>query len=114
MEFLYDWVSWAVVVAFLVALLLPFALLPIWRWYKDSFGVNLQMKDFAIAAALLASFLHRAFGISPNSLWFGWLEAAAITSVPIILVWRFFIILKEQRNGAAEDRARKQEKERKP
>jgi hypothetical protein len=100
LQFLLDWIQWAVVVAFCVSLLLPFALMPIWKWWKDSFGVNLQVKDFAIAAALLAAFLHYVFGINPNELWFKYLQATAITTIPIVLIWRFRIVYREQREGA--------------
>jgi hypothetical protein len=74
--------------------------MPIWKWWKDSFGINLQVKDFAIAAALLAAFLHYTFGLNPMETWFKYLQAAAITSIPVVLVWRFQIIWREQRNGA--------------
>jgi hypothetical protein len=105
LQFLLDWIQYAVVVAFCVSLLLPFALMPIWKWWKDSFGVNLQVKDFAIAAALLAAFLHYVFGVDPSELWFKYLQAVAITSIPIVLVWRFQIIYREQKQGARHRRS---------
>jgi hypothetical protein len=104
-QFLLDWVEWAVVVAFCTSLILPFALMPIWKWWKDSFGINLQVKDFAIAAALLAAFLHYAFGLNPMETWFKWLQAGAITTIPIILIWRFLIIYREQRKGALDSKS---------
>jgi hypothetical protein len=105
--FLDDWAEWAVVVAFCVSLILPFALMPIWKWWKDSFGVSLQLKDFLVAGALLASFLHFVFGINPEEIWFGYVRNIAISAIPFVLAWRFWIIWKEQRDGARFDRGRR-------
>jgi hypothetical protein len=105
LQFLLDWMQYAVVVAFCTSLLLPFALMPIWQWWKDTFGVNLQLKDFAIAGALIGPFLYYAFGIDPFALWFRWLQDASITAIPIVLVWRFLIIYREQKQGARNRRS---------
>jgi|ERR1700743_837196 len=100
LQFLLDWIEVAVLAAFCTSLLLPLALLPFWKWYKDGFGVNLNIKDFAVALALLAAFLHYVFGFNPGDLWFKYVQATAITAIPVILIWRFTIIVKEQRRGA--------------
>lgn len=104
LQFLLDWIQYAVVVAFCVSLILPFASMSFWKWWRDSFGINLNLKDFAVALALLAAFLHYVFGINPMETWFKWLQAVAITAIPVVLVWRFIIIYREQRRGAIQDR----------
>lgn len=108
LQFLLDWDKYAVVVAFCTSLLLPFALMPIWKWWRDSLGVNLQLKDFAISGALVGPFLYYLFGINPEELWFRYLQCVCITLIPIILVWRFQIVLREQRDGARSSKRRHQ------
>jgi hypothetical protein len=110
LQFLLDYIEVVVLAAFFVSLFLPILTLPFWRWYRDSFGVNLNLKDFAIALALLASFLHYLFGVDPMDLWFKYVQSVAITAIPIILIWRFFIIIKEQRLGLKEQKEQEDQK----
>jgi hypothetical protein len=105
-QFLLDWANDAIIPAFLVSLLFPVIVAPYYRWWSNEFGWNLSIKSWVIAIALLPSFVHRVFGVPVNVLAFMYMVVVAITTIPIVLIWRAWAIYKTQRAGAITSRER--------
>lgn len=98
-----DWADIAAGVAFWVCLLWPLAVRTYWPWNKHEWGWNIVIKIELISLALLASVLHTEFGVQ-----FGlallWTEVLAVTAIPLVVIWRAWIIWRAQRDGALRDR----------
>lgn len=104
-ELIVNFVNWGINVAFIVSLVFPIAIRPIWAWTKHSWGWNIVVLDWAISLALLPVWVHRAFNLNPDTYLFGWIQAASIWIVPVIILWRAVIIWLTQRyktNGNSE------------
>jgi len=100
-ELLLDLLNDAVAVAFPIAILFPLIGLPkigFWPWYQSSWGWNLVIFDLVVAIAVLPSWLHRVLGMNPETLYFEWILVVSLWSIPIIVLWRTFLIWRAQRN----------------
>lgn len=104
----HDITNWGVYVSFYVALLFPFVVRFIWDWLQSDWGWNVIMFDLAIAAALLPAWLYKTFGVNPAAVYFIWLDAVAIWSIPVNIAWRLVIIYKIQRHGGRRASTRSQ------
>jgi hypothetical protein len=107
---LVDWANAAIIPAFLVSLLFPVIVAPYYKWWKNEFGWNLSIKSWVIAVATLPSFVHRVFGVPVNELAFMYMVVIAITTIPIVLIWRAWAIYRTQKAGAIASRERNAQK----
>jgi len=103
MQFLGDWIQDVVLAGFVSAFLF-FATSLFYPWWKSEFGWNVMALDVAIGLALTPAFLHRVFNVPVTSIWFLYVEAAALSAVPVIVAWRIWVFYKIQRAGASERR----------
>lgn len=94
-----DVINWGINVAFISSALFPIAIRPIWKWTDSDWGWNTVAFDIAIAIALLPVWLHRTFNFSPSSPMFLWIQAASICAIPVLIIWRCWIIWQVQRHG---------------
>jgi len=101
LQFLNDWIQDAVFIGFLSAVLFPFVGI-YFPWWRHAFGWNLIAFDLAIGIALFPAFLHRVFGVSTTGLVYIYIVAAALTVIPLIVIWRAYVLYIEQKKGAEE------------
>ena len=106
-QFLTDWIQDAIFAGFLAAALFPFVGI-YFPWWRHEFGWNLIAFDLAIGIALLPAFLHRVFGVPVTGLVYTYVVAIALTSIPVILIWRAYVLYREQKAGAREVERRRQ------
>lgn len=104
-QFLTDWIQDAVIGGFVASLLFPLVGI-FYPWWRNSLGWNLISFDAAIAVALLPAFLHKVFGLMPVGIEFLYIEAFALTAVPLIVLWRTVILWRAQVKGAVAERER--------
>lgn len=97
--FLQDWEDAAIGVAFWVCLLWPLGVRFFWPWQRDAWGWNMVLKTEMIAVALLPAILRVEFGVQPG-LGLLWVAVVAVTLIPLVILWRTWIIYKAQRSGA--------------
>jgi len=75
----------------------------VWPWWRDQLGWSIIAKTAALAIILLQPMLYLWLG--PNALtqapWLSWFSTCALFLVPAALVWRFVVIFRIQRKGAA-------------
>lgn len=90
--------EWGVNAAFIIPFLFPFVVRLYWDWTKSSWGWNIVTLELAIALALIRSFLVVDFNISRGAIWFEWLTVVSLWAIPIIIVWRAYIIWHRQRH----------------
>jgi hypothetical protein len=89
-------------VAFWVCFTWPAVVRVFWPWNRSVWGWNMVLKTEMVALALLASVLHTEFGIQPG-LPLEWTVVAAVTAIPVIVLWRTWIIYKLQSDGGTDD-----------
>jgi hypothetical protein len=94
-----DIINWGINVAFVSSILFPVAIRPIWAWTESAWGWNTIAFDVVVALALLPVWLHRTFNLNPGSLMFLWIQAASLCAIPVIIIWRTWIIWRVQRHG---------------
>ena len=99
-QFLADWIQDVVLIGFVAAVLFPVAAAFILPWWRHAFGLNMIALDLALGIALFPAVLHRVFGVSLTSIAYTYVIAISLTIVPIVIVWRFWVIYKTQRAGA--------------
>jgi hypothetical protein len=116
-QLLADIIHDGVSVAFIVSVLFPIIGLPhfrlwptqwrvrigFWPWWQSDWGWNLIAFDYCAALALLPAFLHRFFGLNPDTYLFGWIEAISIWGIPAIILWRTVMIWLSQRYERKQD-----------
>lgn len=103
LQFLADWASYAAGVAFWVCALWPALIAWFWPWWRHQWGLNMVIKTELIAFALLSTVLHREFGVADTFVLL-WVTVAAVTLIPVVVVWRTILIWQGQRDGALRDR----------
>jgi hypothetical protein len=91
-------INWGINVAFIVTLLFPIGVRPFWNWMTSDWGWNIVTFDSIVALALLPTWLHHTLGINASTLLFLYIEAVSIWSVPIVVLWRAWIIYNAQRH----------------
>jgi hypothetical protein len=91
--------DWVVMVAFWVVFLLPAGLATFWRWWETYFGWSIVLMDLPVVLALSPDALHRLFNLDVDTLFFQWFVVAAIGLVPIVTIWRMWVLLETQRGG---------------
>lgn len=94
-----DFINWGINVAFIAAVLFPIVIRPFWNWTDSDWGWNTVVFDLVVALALLPTWLHRVFDMNPHTYLFIWIQAASIWAVPVIVLWRGWIIWRVQRHG---------------
>jgi hypothetical protein len=86
--------------AFIVCLAFPAVGLPkigFWPWYKSEWGWNIVSLEEAITLALLPVWIRRFIHLDVSPLIWGWIDAVSIWMIPVIVLWRVYIIWKTQR-----------------
>lgn len=99
LQFLNDWIQDAVFLGFLVTLLFPFTGI-YFPWWRHAFGWNMVLFDVALGIALFPAFIHRVFGVAVTGISYLYIVAIALTAVPLIVIWRAWVLYVEQRRGA--------------
>lgn len=97
-QFLADAGMWLANVTFFTSLAFPLATAVFWPWWASWWGRNIVSLELGIAVTLLPAVLFRDFGV--DSLVLRWVQAAALATVPLIVVWRAVMIWQTQRAGA--------------
>jgi hypothetical protein len=111
LQFLMEWGKYAVGVAFWVCFTWPAVVRLFWPWHRDAWGWNMVLKTEMVAVALLASVLKTEFGIRPG-LPLEWVAVGAVTLIPFIVIWRTWIIYRDQQRGVAEGREQRERRRR--
>lgn len=66
-------------------------------WWRSPLGRNLVAFDAALSLTLLPSVVHHTFGVnSALSPAFAWFTVGAFAAVPLVIVWRAWILLRVQ------------------
>jgi hypothetical protein len=94
------WIDWTIGVTFWLCVFWPLFILTFWKWYESEWGWNLAVKIFALALALLGPVLHDEFGFQEGTTLLT-ITAVALTIIPIVILWRTWIILKTQYSGTS-------------
>src|ERR1700760_2009993 len=94
-----DVINWGINIAFVITLAFPIGVRPFWNWTDSDWGWNIIAFDSVVSLALLPAWLHLTIGINPSGLGFLWVEAGSIWSIPVIVIWRAWIIYNVQRHG---------------
>jgi hypothetical protein len=97
-----DLINWGINAAFIAALLFPFVVRTYWAWEKSDWGINIVSLELLIALALLPLWVRHITGYGGNMYFYGWLEAASLWGIPVIILWRAIIIWRNQRYKLAE------------
>jgi hypothetical protein len=92
--------EWGLNLSFIVPFLFPFVVRTYWDWTKSSWGWNIISLELAISLAVLRSFIIVDFHVTRGSEWFDWLTVASLWAIPVIVVWRAYIIWHRQRHIA--------------
>ena len=75
----------------------------IWPWWQDQLGWSIITKTAALAIVLLQPML--IIWLGPNEFtsarWLSWFSVWVLFLVPAALIWRFIVIYRIQRKGAA-------------
>jgi len=67
------------------------------KWWLSPLGRNLVAFDSALSLTLLPSVVHHTFGVSSAlSPAFAWFNVGAFAAVPLVIVWRAWILLRVQ------------------
>lgn len=99
LQFLTGWVMSGAGVAFWTCALWPGITAVFWPWWRHQWGLNMVIKTELIALGLLATVLHREFGVM-NVYVLLWTTAVAVTLIPVVVAWRTVLIWRGQRDGA--------------
>lgn len=84
-----------------------------WPWWRSSWGWNIVSLEIALALAVMGSVLQIDFGLrSDHLLSFFWITTASLCLVPVIVVWRAVMILREQYHEARRDLIHEAERQR--
>ena len=94
--FLTDWARDVVGVTFWVCVAFPLVVSFVWPWWKSEWGWNIILLEAAIALTLLRGVLISEFGFAFGSLPLLWVAVLSLTLVPIVVVWRGFLIIRTQ------------------
>jgi hypothetical protein len=97
-----DIINWGINVAFVITLLFPIGVRPFWNWTESDWGWNIVAFDTVVALALLPTWLHHTLGITSGTFVFLWIEATSIWAVPVVVLWRAWIIFQAQRHADIE------------
>lgn len=97
-----DSINWGVNVAFVVTVVFPMGIRPFWKWTESDWGWNTIVFDIVVALALLPAWLHHVLHIDPTSVGFLWVQAGSIWSIPVLVLWRAWIIFQVQRHADLE------------
>lgn len=93
-----DCINWGINVAFVITMLFPIGVRPFWNWADSDWGWNIITFDAIVALALLPTWLHHTIGINGGTFIFLWIEAGSIWAVPVVVLWRAWIIYQVQRH----------------
>jgi hypothetical protein len=67
------------------------------KWWQTSLGITIVLLDLMIAVTLFPDILSSLFGVSvAGSEAFTFTTLGAIAAVPVIIAWRFAILLRAQ------------------
>jgi len=91
---------WLINITFAVAVLFPAVTAFFWPWWRSVWGINMILLEGCIAVTLLPTLLLLDFGIDNWAL--QWLQAAALTGVAAVIIWRGFLIWRTQAAGREE------------
>ena len=70
------------------------------RWWRSSIGITIVLLDLMIALVLLPDILLYLFRVSvAGSEFWTFLVLGAFAAVPLIILWRFCILLRAQLHG---------------
>ena len=86
-------------VIFWVTLLFPLVVGTFWRWWLTSFGNSYIWKVILIAVVTSPTALHEILGVNSGALWFSWYTTLALALIPPVIIWRGWILWREQREG---------------
>jgi hypothetical protein len=95
-----DIINDGVFVAFIVCLIFPVIGAPrigFWPWYRSDWGWNIVLLEEAITLALLPIWAHRFMKFDAPPLVWLWIDAVSIWLIPVIVIWRVYIIWRTQR-----------------
>lgn len=94
-----DFINWGINAAFIAAVLFPIVVRLFWNWTDSAWGWNTVLFDLVVALALLPTWLHRTLDMNPRTYLFIWIQAVSIWAVPVVALWRTWIIWQVQRHG---------------
>jgi hypothetical protein len=110
-HFLREWAVYAAGITFWVCFTWPAVVRLFWPWHQSMWGWNMVIKTEMIALALLTTVLKTEFGVEPG-VGLEWVEVAAVTLIPVIIIWRTWLIYRDQKAGVSQSSAAERERDR--
>jgi len=68
-----------------------------WPWWKTDLGWTIVLKTLCLAIILLPYELRTLFHVDNGATGFQWMATIAFAAIPLIIAWRFAVILAIQR-----------------